>query len=127
MFVPNYTAIDASVKAQEDVSNIAPRSNSSIASLPILRDAMERSLTKRFDKYFELSSKVDLAITASVLCPDVKLNWIKALNPEISQLEIENIDKRIKTKIDNEITEDFSAISQPTNSYFNFGFQELGS
>ncbi|KNC32148.1 hypothetical protein FF38_03504 [Lucilia cuprina] len=63
---------------------------------------MEESLIKRFSKYFALENDVDMAITASVLCPDVKLNWIKAMNPSLGQTQIEEIAKRIKNKIESE-------------------------
>lgn len=83
-------------------------------------ELMETSLISRFEKYFELSQNVDLEIAASVLCPDVKLNFLKALNPDLIQLQIENIGKRIKAKIESEINVDTNIELTPQNTFFNF-------
>lgn len=95
------------------------------ATLKILNEdmitLMEASLVERFKKYFNLESDVDMAITASVLCPDVKLNWVMAMNPALTQFQIEEIGKRIKRKIEAEILDNTDITPQKSkNAYFNF-------
>lgn len=89
-----------------------------------LIELTEKSLVKRFEPYFELSSKVDFAIIASALCPSVKMNWLTSLKPSITDTETEIINKRIKNKIDAEVEDESIEVivSQPEIKYFNFAF-----
>lgn len=52
---------------------------------------MQQSLAKRFQKYFALEPEADEAIVAAVLCPSLKMKWIKPLLTKESYRSVDDI------------------------------------
>lgn len=103
----------------------ALKNNGNFKILPRkLIELTEESLVRRFETYFDLSSNVDLAIIASALCPSVKMNWLGAFKPSITETETEIINKRIKNKIEAQISAESTEEAEPNpeSQYFNFTF-----
>lgn len=93
---------------------------------------METALLRRFNSYFILSSEVEDAIAATVLCPAVKLSCFPALidiagNLKCSTENINAIVIRYAKELQNEASEDSShsstlnTMQHNIDSFFDFG------
>ncbi|XP_036347256.1 uncharacterized protein LOC118756610, partial [Rhagoletis pomonella] len=82
------------------------------------------AIKERFKKYFELKEDVSDAITASALCPDVKLQWVNALNPEFSDAKVAELSNMVRKIISTECAKDIIpttvSICERAN-FFDFG------
>lgn len=56
---------------------------------------LDQKLRKRFEPYFTLAPSADIAIAGAVLTPDVKTDWIEALQDTLPDLTEESINNRV--------------------------------
>ncbi|XP_036330064.1 uncharacterized protein LOC118742246 [Rhagoletis pomonella] len=85
---------------------------------------LEADLEKRFHKYFCLE-EVNDAIVASALCPEVKLRWVRSLNPELTNEKVAEVNELVKSIVVSEFNTDTERVdnSEETNSqFFDFSF-----
>lgn len=56
--------------------------------ISLLSGSVLEAVETRFQNYFNLSEDVNDAIIASVLCPQIKLQWLTLLNSSFTQVKI---------------------------------------
>lgn len=75
----------------------------------------------RFQNYFNLSEDVNDAIIASVLCPQIKLQWLTPLNSSFTQVKINEVIALVKNALPNETPLPSSRVNlNAASKYFDF-------
>lgn len=71
---------------------------------------LDQKLRKRFEPYFTLAPSADIAIAGAVLTPDVKTDWIEALQDTLPDLTEESINNRVIKSIREALTKNNHAL-----------------
>lgn len=92
---------------------------------------LEIKLRRRFSKYFDLSPEADTAITAAILTPNVKLNWLPVLKRISCSATTETIVKRalesiLKFAVDKNVATNTTSFRKPKGEIDYFDFNETG-
>lgn len=82
------------------------------------------AVKERFKNFYELKEEVTDAITASALCPDVKLQWVYALDPVFGDAKVAELSEKVKKIISTEFANDTigqTVRASDRHQFFDFG------
>lgn len=89
--------------------------------ISLLSGLVLKAVEARFQNYFDLTQEVNDAIIASVLCPQIKLQWLTALNSSFTQVKIHEVIALVKNALPNETPLPSPEVNlNASNKYFDF-------
>ena len=87
---------------------------------------MVAAINRRFSDFVNLDNKAHIAIVASILCPMVKSRWIKAIDPDVTDVTEAEIIKSAKNAVVMMAGDDGTPSAAKSNMLNYFDFDEAG-